>query len=238
MTFAAVFLILGSLMAADEVKAAPLIYSLPEDGAWATFQVAVDWDAKSVPLSLTARSVGQFLHDNKPYRCIELEMVVPDGPHQIIIYPVENVTWRLMIPEDQFGDGKNPIASAVKCWRKIGENEPVLEASLAAADPLFASILKGPEGKLKREDATEKIQWQNGNLDCQVFTGRQEMEFVGVMVEISSRILRHNEVPFSTAGVRKELKATAAGTDYQVNISATLRDFGQDAKPKLPHLVP
>lgn len=237
MNIACLFLV-ATLTYAEEVKSAPLIHTLPADGVWSTFQIAIDVESRTVPAVWTIRSVGRVTHQDKPCRCLELELTCPDGPQQIIVYYLENTTWRLIIPEEDFGAGKDPLAHIVKAWRQVGTSDPVLQASVANADPLFAAILKGPAGKLKMEDVKEKIEWQRGKLECQVLSGSQEFEFAGANLTMTSRIFRNADVPFSTAGIRKELKASVGGVDYVVRIKADLRDHGKDAKPKFPQLVP
>jgi hypothetical protein len=237
MNIACLFLV-TTLTFAEEIKSAPLIHTLPADGAWSAFQVAIDVEGRTVPATWTIRSVGRVMHQDKPCRCLEMELKCDDGPQQIIVYNLENTTWRLIIPEDEFGEGKDPVAHVVKSWQQIGKSDPVLQPSIANADPMFAAILKGPAGKLKVEDAKEKIQWQQGTLECRVLSGSQEIEFAGANLTITSRIFQNSDVPFSMAGMRKELKATVGGMDYEVRIKATLRDHGKDAKPKFPQLVP
>lgn len=231
-------LIASMLLFAEHTKPEPLIVSLPDDGVWTKFQVTARGEGADASLTFTVRSVGKTTHDGKPCRCLELEQHCDDCPDQILIYRLQNTTWRLIIPEDEFGAGKDPISHAVKVWQQLGDSEPTPVSSLAAGDPLLATLLKGPLGELKIEDSKEKVAWQRGTLDCQVLTGRQEIDFAGAAVEITSRILRHADVPFSTAGTTQELNASVGGTDYKVVIKAVLRDYGKDAKPKLPHLLP
>lgn len=238
MSFAAGLLIVASLAFAEDLKSAPLMQTLPADGTWSTLSVTVDSEGQSVPLTWTIRSVGREMHDGKPCRYIEMEQVCDNGPQQVIIYFLGNATWRLLIPEDAFGEGKDPMAKAVQTWHQQDKSEPMPVASIAAQDPLFAAILMGPKADLKPEAVSEKIAWQRGEWECQVLGGTQNIDFAGVTLQMNTRILRHRDAPFSTAGTRQELKATVAGNDYRVRIKATLRDYGKDAKAKLPQLVP
>lgn len=237
MNFAAL-LLLASFQIGAEVKPTPFVDRLPEDGAWSKYGVNIDTEGRNVSLTFTIRSVGEVMHQGKPCRCLEIEQVCKEGQQQILVYTIGDVVWRLIIPEEAFGEGKDPLSQAVKVWRQIKPGDPAPENSIAAADPLLAALLKGPEGKLKLEAGREKIAWQRGTLECQVLSGDQQLEFAGATVRISSKIFKHEDVPFSIAGTEKEIKASAGGVDYRVSIKAAVQDFGKDAKPTLPELVP
>jgi hypothetical protein len=227
-----------ALFAAAESRTGALLQALPDDGAWVTFQVNVAGDSKDVGLTWTLRSVGTVLHEGKPCRFLELEQKVDNGPQEILVYALGNVTWRVIVPEAAAGDGKDPLARAVKIWRQFGDEAPLAVTSLDAADPILAAILRGPVANRKVEERPEKINWQRGELECRVVSGQEELDFFGAKLRLNTRVLRQDEVPFGVAGLRQEIQAKAGETDYTVKIHATLRDHGTGAKAKLPQLTP
>ena len=52
------------------------------------------------------------------------------------------------------------------------------------------------------------------------------------------RVFRHKNGPFGLAGMKQQLTGTFGGEMHTVDIKMTLRDHGQDAKPKLGDLIP
>ena len=216
---------------AEEPKSAALFQTLPKDGTWAEFNVNVKLNGQEIVPKWSARSVGQAFHGGKPCRFIEMEQTC-DHPR------LANMTWRLLVPEDEFGEGKDPLSKAVKRWVKIGENDPEAVDSIELKAPDFAMLLAGPKQNLKTEEATDKVRWQQGDLECSVVSGHNEIELGNTKFSMSHRVFRHKDVPFGLAGMQQELKASFGGQMQAATIKMTLRDHGKDAKAKLPDLVP
>lgn len=147
--------VLGSLLltiersVADEPKSGALIQTLPKDGTWAEFNVNVKLNGQEIVPSWKLRSVGQAFHGGKQCRFIEMEQTC-DHPQ------LQNATWRLLVPEEEFGEGKDPLSKMVKCWVKFESGEPEVVESIPLKDPAFAMLLAGPKQNLKTEEAKEK----------------------------------------------------------------------------------
>jgi hypothetical protein len=225
------------LAVAEEPKSAALMQTLPPDGAWVTFNVNVDVNNQEFVMAATARSVGQVLHDGKTCRCIEYEQTV-DAPPSLDIPQVGNLTWRLLVPEEEFGEGKDPLSKAAKTWVKIGAMEPEAVESIELKDPFFAILFQGPRKNLKIEDAKEKVTWQRGELECSVISGQNSLEFGTLKLNMTHRITRHPDVPFGIAGLQQDLTASIGGQEQRIAIRVSLRDYGKDAQAKLPDLLP
>lgn len=221
-----------------EVKSGALLQTLPDDGAWTTFQIHVTGDNRDLSFTWTVRSVGTVVHDGKLCRYLELEQKIDAGPKEIFTYQLVNTTCRAVIPEAEFGEGKNPLAHAVYIWVQKNQDSPISVSSIDLYDPILAAIIRGPVSDLKAEDGSDRIQWQRDNIDCRVIAGKREMDFFGAKVVLSARVLRNHEIPFSIGGIRQELKATLGNADYQVTVRADLLDLGTDAKPTLGQLTP
>ncbi|MBM3969445.1 MAG: hypothetical protein FJ302_06235 [Planctomycetes bacterium] len=222
---------LNEVTAADEPKSAALIQTLPKDGSWSELNVNLKVNDQEFVLNWALRSLGQAFHGGKQCRFLEMEQTsdVPQFPKTI---------WRVLVPEEEFGEGKDPIAKAVKIWIKQGENEPQTVESITLRDPVFAMLLAGPKQNLKTEDAKEKVNWQQGDLECSVFSGLHEIEFGATKVRIVNRIFRHKDVPFGLAGMTQDINLSIGGQKQAAKIKMSLRDQGKDAKAKLPGLVP
>ena len=229
--------VLSSLMSvangvvADEPKSAALIQTLPPDGVWAEFNVNVKLNGQEIVPTWKARSVGQAFQGGKPCRFIEMEQTC-DHPQ------MPNMTWRLLVPEDEFGEGKDPLSKAVKRWVQMETNEPEAVESIELKDPIFAMLLAGPKQNLKAEEAKEKVNWQQGDLECSVISGRNEIELGSAKLSMVHRVFRHKDVPFGLAGMQQELNASFGGPKQAAIIKMTLKDHGKEAKAKLPDLVP
>lgn len=216
---------------AEEPKSAALIQTLPADGVWVDFNVNVKVNEQEFVPKFVVRSVGQAFHGGKQCRFIESELT-SDQP------PLQNTTWRWLVPEEEFGDGKDPLSKAVKRWVKQGTNEPEVVESMELRDPVMAMWLAGPKQEVKTEEAKEKINWQQGDLECSVISGRHEVELGVAKFGMVHRVFRNKDIPFGLAGVQQELNLNADGQKQAVTVKMTLRDHGKDAKPKLPDLVP
>jgi hypothetical protein len=237
LTASAVGIMFGSLLfsssnvSADEPMSAAVIQTLPKDGVWSEYQVFVKVQGREIAVTWTVRSVGQAFHGGKQCRFLEMELA--DNTNA-----VRGKTWRLLVPEDEFGEGKDPVSKAVKRWIKQGTDEPEAVESLAIKDPPLALFLAGPTLKLKTDEAKEKIAWQQGELECAVVSGRSELGFGNQKISLSQRVFRHKDVPFGFAGTHMDLSGSFGGQDESATIKMMLRDHGKDAKAKLPDLQP
>lgn len=232
-------LALSSLLSAtaDEPKTGALLQTLPADGVWTKFDVNVKLNGQEFVLAVTARSVGQAFQFGKQCRILELEQT-NDNPPSDSIPQLGNLTWRLVVPEDAFGEGKDPLSKAGKIWLKIDKQDPEVVESVEQKDPFYATLLQGPKSHLKAEEAKEKVTWQRGDLECSVVSGENGSEFGIVKLTVTHRVFRHRDVPFGIAGLQQELKASIGGQEQKAVIRVSLRDYGKDAKPKLPDLLP
>lgn len=222
---------------ADEPKSAALVQTLPADGTWVTYNVNVKVNDRDFVLSATLRSVGQAFHGGKQCRIIEVEQNT-DAPFVEDVPQVGNLVWRVVIPEEEFGEGKDPLSKAAKKWIKLEKSEPELVESIELKDPIFALLIQGPKQNLKLEEAKEKVSWQQGDLECSVIAGQNESEFGIVKLSITHRVFRHRDVPFGIAGMQQDLKISIGDQKQSASVRMTLRDHGKDAKAKLPELAP
>ncbi len=233
----AVALTAGLTAQADEPRSAALVQTLPPDGSWVNFNVKLVVLDQDFELTAIARSVGKATYEGKQCRYIEYEQS-NEMPPGINLPQLGNLTWRMLVPDEEFGEGKDPLRKAVKTWVKYDKMEPEAVESIEHKDPYFAVLFQGPRTNLKIQDAKEKIIWQRGELECTVITGQNDLDLAGVKLAMTHRIFRNRDVPFGIGAVQQDLKVSLGGQEQQVTIRASLRDFGKDAKAKLPELVP
>lgn len=234
MTASVCLLFCSLVFSANDSKSAALIQSLPVDGAWVSFSVSIGADGNEFSPTWHVRSVGKAEYEGKSCRFIEMEQKLPG---QAPIPQLANVTWRMLIPEAEFGEGKTPFANALKVWVQRDNEAARLINSISQEDPLFALLIAGPNAEIKSLKEREKVSWQRGNLECDVVTGQCAGEFLGAKLKMTHRILGHKDVPFGLVGMTQELFFGATDTP-NARITVTLQDHGTDAKPKLPDLKP
>ena len=230
--------LLPLLTFADEPKSGALMQTLPADGVWVTFNVNVKVNEQESIMTITGRSVGQAMSDGKQSRFIEYEQTVGTAS-DINIPQLGNLTWRLLIPEEAFGEGKDPVSKATLKWVQYGTQEPEAVESLQLKDPIFATLFQGPQKNLKFETAEEKIVWQRGELKCRVISGENEKSLGQMTMKMVHRLFVNRDIPFGIGGLHQDMSLDfGGGPPVKVVIHATLQDHGKDAKPKLPNLVP
>ncbi len=206
------------------------VQTLPPDGAWSTYHVSIKVGSQETIANWTARSVGQATHNGKPCRWIELQQTSDDP-----MFP--KMTWRCLVPESEFGEGKHPLGKAVKVWHKLEGQDAQAVDSIEAQDAIFAGLIQGPESNLKTEDAPEIIPWQKGDLSCSVVAGDSEIKLNGILpTQVHHRIFRHPDAPFGMGGVHWALKIGDGDQQQAINVKLTLQDQGTDAKAQLPDL--
>lgn len=198
---------------------------LPKDGTWAQYQGDIKIGNQGINATWIVRSVGSQSHNGQPGRWIEMQQS-SENPG----FP--KMTWRCLVPEAEFGEGKHPVGKAVKVWQKIEGQDAQAVSSIEARDALFAALIQGPVKELKVEEAPEVVRWQKGNFECQVVAGDSETILNGAVMKIHHRIYRHDEAPFQLAGLHWEV---AVG-EQTINVKMTLQDQGTDAQAQYPDL--
>jgi hypothetical protein len=213
------------VVASSSVRAEPLLQTLPEDGAWVAFLGSVDENGQKQSLTWTVKAVGK--KDVSGVACRWIEMQVMEGEkNQIVI--------KCLVPESEFGKGKHPLGNAKQVFVKRGEEQSMEVANLLAADPPHALVLQGPGADAKKLDQKEAIETQTGKLECDVVTGTNQVEFGGLKLAMTARLLHSDKIPFSLAGAKLEFTITVNGNAQTVKAEMTFKESGKDAKSALP----
>ena len=91
-----------------------LLYQLPDDGQWVRFEmVQTSWKRAGKCIgTLTVSSVGTEEIDGRKCRWVEIDYDTKGW-----VAPIKNV-YKLLIPEEHLGKGKDPLKHVVKAWYK------------------------------------------------------------------------------------------------------------------------
>jgi len=202
-----------------------LLLTLPEDGAWAQYRVIIVRNGQEdPPYEWTIRSVGRQQLGGEDHRWLELQSK-QNG--------VNVVLFRALVPEKEFGPGKNPIAAIKKTWVKYDDQPPREIESVASVDPFLALILEGPVANLKTEENKEPLDYPAGRLECTVQTGTHETSLAGFTWKVFHRVLKSDKTPFGVAAMTQEFTGEFNGQKQGGRVTCTLEKIGKDAKSEL-----
>ena len=214
-------LVLTALTAAT-ARADGLLYQLPEDGAWAQFEVRITNRAGSTRTAqITMRSVGR-VQENEACRWIELKLPIEESTQVV----------KLLVPEKYLKEGQAPLDHVVRGWRKLGDEVPV---TLTNPHTFWLLVLlPGPLDNVKKLDR-EVVESKLGRLECEGLTGRTHVkEEDGYEEDLAYTIRRHPKAPFGVVSCRFECKVLFGGKLKDVvNFQLKLTDFGKEAESEL-----
>src|SRR5579872_5335444 len=100
-----VLTIIGQSLASAE----PLIQTLPDDGEWVQFHVTLNVAGQMSTPVWTVKSVGKKQIAGAAYRWIEMQS--KQGERNEVIF-------KCLVAEEEFGKGKNPLAHALQVFVK------------------------------------------------------------------------------------------------------------------------
>lgn len=223
-------LVVSAALPAADACAAPLLQTLPADGAWASYYVTIKVEGQPEQSPLwTIRSVGGKTVDGRKCRWIEM-----DGSREQDGKSITYVVYKLLIPEKAFGKGKNPFKQVKQAWVKTLGEDPRQIEDLQRNDPYLNLILSGPVKGVKQLKKKQPVDWQKGRLQCRVLTGSSSFDNKVLQVQLTHRVLLHDEVPFGIAGCNFDLAGKLGNRKLTARVEVTLKAFGNKAKSALP----
>lgn len=214
-------------ISANTALADPLFQTLPEDGIGVKFHVNMVINGAEQIRSWKILSVGKRTTSDKPARWIELHGVAYDGT------PVK---FKLLIPESEFGRGKNPLGNATEAWRKIRDQSPEKLEDFKTADAYFYTLLSGPGKDVKKLDDKKAIGWQKGNFDCDVLEGTSRLLLGPLNMTVKHRCFRHEKAPFGFVGTEQEFEVTVNGKTNHATIEALIVDILRKQETAFPEV--
>jgi hypothetical protein len=220
-----------------------LLYQLPKDGTWATYQFDFSvshgqYGVQTVKGTIRMASVGVVTENGQPCRWIEVAMepqfekgaAPPGGGTKQVI--------KVLIPENFLAKDQTPLDHAIRAWKWAkGEGEPEKMKDLRDPDdaPIHV-ILSGPLKDAKQLPKAE-VEGKLGKLLCEGVTGSLELKLSGgAMFRYVLENRMHGRAPFGVVTSRWTVVNVkgykTAGTKQDWNLK--LIDFGEDAKSELP----
>jgi hypothetical protein len=224
------------ILSAAVARADGLLYQLPKDGAWASYDFNCTAKAgdheKTVTGMLRMASVGQVTEQEQPCRWIEVQLnveAVVEGKKAR-----NERTCKLLIPEKWLAKGQSPLDHVVRAsWQSEsgGAVEKFADPRNIEKSPL-PIILSGAwkDAKPLKE---ETIEGKFGKLSCEGTEGMLEfpMKRGGAMkCKLESRL--NPETPFGVVSSHW-IVATPGGT---LEWNLKLAKHGQGAASKLPNV--
>lgn len=214
-------------------RADGLIYRLPADGAWVRYDAIAVFDQDAQPSEVTGklviRSVGQVTVNDQKHRWIEIRIVLES--------PGWNQVTKLLIPEARLKKGHAPIKHVLRAWHQVAKREiKSLKLPVESGYEAVHAMLGGPLQNRKKLEKKEEVQWQKGNLQCEVLTG--SLPFFKNRINdlyVKQRIRLHETVPFGVAAATFEFWDKQDGKHTRVGtMNFWLSAMGKDAKSELP----
>ena len=184
-------------LGADEAKAGDVaLYSLPEDGAWAEYEVEFGGSRGEMRITYPGvcriASVGRISVDGKACRWVEVALEI-NPPMGRKLGDVNRAVGKLLIPEEELARGQSVLDHVIRGWMKQGERDPIeLRLSkLASIHP----VLPGPLANAKELEA-ETVETPVGELECRGVAGRAAWSEGDVKFEGDVDLRFNDKVPF------------------------------------------
>ncbi|MBW3539746.1 MAG: hypothetical protein KY476_05705 [Planctomycetes bacterium] len=210
-------------------RADGLFYKLPEDGVWAQYDLKMEPprgdEEPLVEGSFRMASVGSTTENGE--KCRWIEMVI-DIQHR---GRAHKTIAKVLFPEKQLAEGKQPVEHIVRGWLKEGEREVHNVTEDLGPMPAF---LAGPlEDKKKLKPVT--LDTPLGKLDCEGVTGTTAWDESGHTDTATIETRLNDKAPFgvvtSTIAMKREQNGNVRDRGKLV---FTLTKTGTDAKSELP----
>jgi hypothetical protein len=228
-------------VAAGAAQADGLLYQLPKDGTWASYQFDLNAKMDGVELqaqgSLRLASVGQATDKDKPCRWIEagfqVEMKgagVPEPARK------ENLVVKVLIPEKHLREGASPLDHVVRGWIARNDRQPEKLTDPKDFETSPLPIMLAPPLKDAKKLEAVVVESKLGKLSCEGLTGSAKFDNQrGQAVDLTLESRLHPKAPFGVVSSRWTMKITGDGKPAgEMTWNLRLSDLGEDAKSELP----
>lgn len=220
-------ILFAAILQATSALADPLFQTLPEDGVGVKFHVNMVLNGKENIRTWQIRSVGKRLHEGKPARWIELHGEA---------YDATPVKFKLLIPESEFGRGRNPLSKATLAWRKVRDKAPEQLEDFKNADVFFNTLLSGPGKDVHKLDTKKQIGWLKGNFDCEVVEGSARLSLGTFDLTVNHRCFYDEKAPFGFVGTEQEFNVTVNGKTDHATIEALIVEIQTQQETAFPEI--
>lgn len=227
------------VLSAEWVRADGMLYQLPKDGDWATYEFTAAAkttggtadDAMNFKGTLTIASVGQVIVQDQQCRWIEVQMGMnTNNPDER-----RGEVYKILVPEKFLTKGQSPLAHVLQAWVQRGNAQPqkLADPSDINVGPL-PIILSGPWNNVKTLDKIE-IDGKLGKLSCEGTQGTLDFKMgsVGNMLcRLENRL--NQQSPFGVIACNWSLELPEVqGKKAMIFWNLKLVDVGNNAVSKL-----
>jgi len=220
--------VVASMSIAEPSYGGGIVAKLPEDGTWATYQIAAlksaGADTPDVGFgTLRISLVGTSIEDGQRCRWIELKR---EEPGRLVIQ-------KILVPEKHIKAGGDILGHVVRGWRRVEDNQP----RELAKDELDRRLFLYFPGTLKDvEDLkAEILDCELGQLECVGTSGTADCLFEDRKCVGEFIARAHDKAAFGVVQWQAALTWTGL-SDRVRNFGCvmTLIDQGDDAQTELP----
>jgi hypothetical protein len=230
------------VLSAQWVRADGMLYQLPNDGAWATYEFTASAkttggtadDAMNFKGTLTLASVGQVVVQGEPCRWIEVQLGMnANNPNE-----KRGEVYKILVPEKFLTKGQSPLAHVLQAWLQRGGEQPqkLTDPGDINIGPL-PIILSGPWNNVTKLEKVE-IDGKLGKLSCEGTQGTLDFKMgsVGKMLcRLENRL--NDKSPFGAVACNWSLELPEVqGKKAVIYWSLKLLDVGGNAVSKLPNV--
>ena len=204
------------------------ISELPEDGAWAEYELELRRTQNGRTDTRRAKqriaSVGRSEMDGEPARWIELTLTMGEEP------PFKT---KLLIPEKAFGGDNSPLTQARVVWSQRGDEQP-------RRREFSADDIRGPLGTLLPGKLTDVAALDDrtfdvkpaGEITASGRSGRATLRDGRGADDLQFQIWSSTKVPFGLVAADIEELSPDRAADRHISIRVL--EFGKDAESTLP----
>jgi hypothetical protein len=218
-----------SLLSFSFVSGDCLLRRVATDGAWATFHCTEKWDdGTERAFYVTIKSVGTATVDDQPARWIELKIHDDDGKTK-----GKGTLFKFLVLEKHLKVDGDPLNNVLKVWRKRRDDIPAAINDLNFDLPRLDLFISQPIKNLKKTDQHRTVDWQGGQLTCDVLEGSRRFEHRIGNDETHYLLAVHENVPF---GVAAATLSVACDDGVTGTVDFRITDFGTNATSDLPDL--
>jgi hypothetical protein len=240
------------MLTASLARADGLIYKLPEDGTWATYQMDTTMSVGDVVLekvnsTIRVASVGKVMENDKLCRWIEIsgktrretKLHAPEGETRVVVRkPIDKV----LIPEEHLGKGKTPLDHFIRGWKRRSEKGERQKMSSLSSNNRRALtlILSDPLRDAKPLPRVE-VESKLGKVLCNGVAGSLDIDLMSRTRRAMLEDRLHADAPFGLVSshgyfeteLMQEVGEIKEGI-VRVEWDITLSDFGDNATSEMP----
>jgi len=217
--------------------------TLPDDGAWARYEV--EWNrldnGEKSSRKVTLSFVGRVMEQTMACQWIEIKTIVPAGDADEGTY-----LSKYLVRQEDLLKSNNPLVDVIRAWSKFNDGAPHAPARTQRPDIGWGSLLLWTPGALKdatRSDGMKDVEYQKGRLKaCFPRTGRLSLPVrdangnVAITWSRKFTIWQHADLPigFASAEVTDEVLGSDGKVRSEQSTVFILEDAGNGAKSELP----